>query len=242
VEQLLKKMEAHNTEKTVLVQVIHYKWDNKYAGDCLKKYPDQFEGVCRVDPESNEAADDLSYWIEEYGFRGVRLSPAVGASGEWFTSQDLDPLWRRTQDLQIPMCILTHQERLPDLESWIKKYEDVQVCVDHMAWPALDQKDPVANLLKLAAYPNVFVKISGTWAVSEESYPYGDTHSAVGQIYDTFGPERLMWGTDWPLVENKCGYTGALNMVNKELDFLTDEDREWILAGTVLKLWPFDGS
>jgi predicted TIM-barrel fold metal-dependent hydrolase len=140
------------------------------------------------------------------------------------------------------MCILTHQQRLPDLEVWIKKYGDVQVCVDHMAWPAVDQEKQVPDLLSLSKYPNVFVKISGTWAVSKEPYPYRDTHDAVRRIFEAFGPERIMWGTDWPLVENKCGYTGALNLVRKEFDFLTDEDRKWILSDTILKLWPFNRS
>ena len=83
------------------------------------------------------------------------------------------------------------------------------------------------------------MKISGTWAVSHESYPYRDTHAVVKQVYDAFGPERLMWGTDWPLVEQKCGYTGALDLVKRELAFLNESDREWILGKTVLKLWPF---
>ena len=239
-EQLLEKMAAHGTEKTVLVQVIHYRWDNRYAADCMKRYPDRFEGVCRVDPESPTAADDLSQWVESHGFRGVRLSPAVGPVGDWFTSPDLDALWRRTQALGVPMCILTHQERLPDLERWIQKYGEVQVCVDHMGWPPVDRPEMLENLLRLAQYPEVYVKISGTWAVSKEDYPYRDTHDSVKRIYDVFGPERLMWGTDWPLVERKCGYAGALDMVRKEFAFLTDTDREWILAKTVLKLWPFD--
>ena len=239
-EQLLEQMARHGTEKTVLVQVIHYKWDNRYAGDCLKQYPDRFEGVCRVDPQSPAAADDLSRWVEEYGFRGVRLSPGVGPEGDWFTRADLDALWRRTQELKVPMCILTVQERLPDLERWIRKYEDVQVCVDHMARPSVDDSDGAANLLRLARYPEVYVKISGTWAVSNEKYPYRDTHAVVRQVYDAFGPERLMWGTDWPLVERECGYAGALDLVRREFAFLNDADREWILGTTVLRLWPFD--
>ncbi len=239
VEQLLEVMAAHGTEKTVLVQVIHYKWDNRYAADCMKQYPDQFEGVCRVDPQSPGAADDLSRWVEEHGFRGVRLSPAVDEAGDWFVSPDLDPLWKRTRDLKVPMCILTRLERLPDLENWIRKYEEVQVCIDHMAWPPVDAPEALEALLQLARYPKVYVKISGTWAVSEEDYPYRDTHATVKRIYDTFGPERLMWGTDWPLVQRGCGYTGALDMVRKEFAFLNDEDRAWILGQTVLKLWPF---
>jgi predicted TIM-barrel fold metal-dependent hydrolase len=240
VEQLMAAMAAHGTEKTVLVQVMHYRWDNRYAADCLKRYPDQFEGVCRVNPESPTAADDLSRWAEEYGFRGVRLSPSVDSSGDWFVSPDLDPLWRRTRDLKVPMCILTQLERLPDLERWIQRYEDVQVRIDHMAYPPVDRPEELEKLLRLSRYPQVYVKISGTWAVSKEDYPYRDTHATVKQIYDAFGPERLMWGTDWPLVEQQCGYTGALDLVRKAFTFLSDEDRAWILGKTVLKLWPFD--
>jgi len=239
-EQLLEQMAAHGTEKTVLVQVIHYRWDNRYAADCLKRYPERFEGVCRVDPESPSAADDLARWVEDAGFRGVRLSPAVGPAGDWFTSSRLAALWGRAQSLRVPVCILTHQERLPDLERWVREFPDVQVCVDHMAWPPVDRPDLLGNLLRLAEHPEVFVKISGTWAVSQQPFPYRDTHDAVHRIYDTFGPDRLMWGTDWPLVERKCGYSGALQIVTEELGFLTDEDRTWILGGTVLKLWPFD--
>ena len=240
VEQLLQQMEAHGTEKTVLVQVIHYRWDNRYAGDCLNRYPDRFEGVCRVNPESPQAADDLSRCVEDYGFRGVRLSPGSGPEGDWFVADGQNAIWKRAQELKVPVCILTHLERLTDLEGWIQKYGDVPVCIDHMAWPPVNRPEDLEKLLRLARYPSVFVKISGTWAVSAEAYPYRDTHATVQRIYDTFGPERLMWGTDWPLVQRQCGYTGALDLVRREFSFLNDEDRAWILGETILKLWPFD--
>ena len=241
VEQLLEVMASHGTERTVLVQVMHYRWDNRYAADCLKRHPETFLGVCRVDPESPSAADDLSYWVEEFGFRGVRLSPGVGPEGDWFANSGLEPLWSRAQALGVPVCILTHLDRLPDLEAWIQKYADVQVCVDHMACPRPDDHpEALDRLLRLARYPEVYVKISGTWSLTREDYPYRDTHGKVKRIYDAFGPERLMWGTDWPLVEQQCGYGGALELVRKEWTFLNDRDREWILGRTVLKLWPFD--
>ncbi len=50
-ETLLELMAANGVEKTVLVQVIHYRWDNRYAADAMKRYPDKFMGVCRINPE-----------------------------------------------------------------------------------------------------------------------------------------------------------------------------------------------
>jgi predicted TIM-barrel fold metal-dependent hydrolase len=83
------------------------------------------------------------------------------------------------------------------------------------------------------------VKISHTWSLSKQEYPYRDTHDQVKKVYDAFGPRRLMWGTDWPLVERACGYAKAQAIVREELTFLNEEDKRWILGRTVERLWPF---
>ena len=54
-EMLLDLMKANNVSRTVIIQVIHYKWDNSYLADVLKRYPAQFKGVCRVNPEDPAA-------------------------------------------------------------------------------------------------------------------------------------------------------------------------------------------
>ena len=59
-EMLLELMEANGVERTVLVQVIHYLWDNSYAADAMKRYPDKFMGVCRINPEDPDAPDQLT--------------------------------------------------------------------------------------------------------------------------------------------------------------------------------------
>ena len=78
---LLELMKANGVEKTVIVHVIHYRWDCRYAGDTVKAHRDKFMGVCRVDPQADSAADDLNRWVRDYGFHGVRLSPAAGPAG-----------------------------------------------------------------------------------------------------------------------------------------------------------------
>ena len=55
------------------------------------------------------------------------------------------------------------------------------------------------------------------------------------RLYDAFGPERLMWGTDWPAVEDYCGYGRALALYRDEIKFFNDDDRRWILGETALE-------
>jgi len=238
-EMLLELMAAHGVEKTVLVQVIHYRWDNRYTAHALKTYPDQFMAVCRVNPEDPAAPDHLSEWTEEYGFHGVRLSPAADASGDWFTGPLMDPLFRRAAELGVPMLILTQPGRLPDLAALLERHPELDVVVDHIADCAPDRPDQIQLLLDLARYPRVYVKISHTWSISREAYPWADTHDLVKQVYQAFGGPRIMWATDWPVCLRRATYPQTLSVVRDEMDFFSPEDRDWVLGRTALKLWPF---
>lgn len=235
-EMLLELMKANGVEKTVIIQVIYYRWDNRYLRDVLKRYPGKFQGVARVNPESPAAPDDLSRLVEE-GFRGVRISPAADASGDWIRGPLMPPLWQRCRDLKVPMTVLAPVSRMPDVQPLIEKFPDLTVVIDHMADSPLNQPKELEKLLALKRYPKVFVKVSHTWSLSKQDYPYRDAQAQVKRLYDGFGPRRLMWGTDWPLVENYCGYAKALALVRDEMDFLNDDDRRWMLRGTIEQVW-----
>src|SRR5580693_433692 len=111
-EMLLDLMKANGVSKTVIIQVIHYRYDNRFLAAVLQRYPGTFQGVCRVDPLDPAAPDHLSQ-LTEQGFRGVRLSPAANASGDWFRGPLMPPLWKRCQDLKVPMTVLSPIERMP---------------------------------------------------------------------------------------------------------------------------------
>jgi predicted TIM-barrel fold metal-dependent hydrolase len=213
-EMLLELMRANGVERTVIIQVIYYRWDNRYLADTLKKYPREFRGVARVDPESPRAPDDLSRLVEEQG-------------------------WSRCRQLKVPMTVLAPVTRMPDVALLVEKFPDLTVVIDHMADSPLDQPRELEKLLALARYPLVFVKVSHTWSLSREAYPYADAQAQVKRLYDAFGPKRLMWGTDWPLVEAHCGYAKALELVRDRMSFLNEEDKRWMLGRTVERVWPF---
>ncbi|MBI3666893.1 MAG: amidohydrolase [Acidobacteria bacterium] len=238
-ETLLRLMHANGVSHTVIIQVIYYRWDNTYARDVIRQHQGKFLGVCRVNPQSPGARADLSRLVKEDGFRGVRISPAADAAGDWISGPLMPPLWRRAQELEVPMTVLTSTTRLPEAGRLIERHPALDVVIDHMADCPPGRPAELEKLLALERFPRVYVKISHTWSLSRQPYPYRDTHDQVHKLYDAFGPQRLMWGTDWPLVEGYCGYARALALVRDELKFLNEEDKRWILGQTVERLWPF---
>lgn len=237
-EKLIALMRANGVARTVIIQVIHYKWDNSFLASVLKSYPTLFRGVCRVNPEDPAAPDELSRLTEE-GFRGVRLSPAADATGDWIRGPLMPPLWRRCNELKVPMTLLVPATRLPDLVPLIEANPELAVVIDHMADCPLDRPDLLEHLLDLARFPRVFIKISDMWTLSKQPYPYPDAQDQVKRLMERFSAQRLMWATNWPVSLAQLPYAKIVELYRDHLNFLTREEREAILGGTVQRVWPF---
>jgi L-fuconolactonase len=237
-EALLDLMKANGVARTVIIQVIHYRYDNSYLASVLKRYPTTFQGVCRVDPLDAAAPDHLSR-LTGQGFRGVRLSPSGNASGDWFNGPLMPPLWKRCHDLKAPMTVLAPIQRMPGVGILLEKVPDLTVVIDHMADCPVDQPAELEKLIALQRYPNVFVKISHTWSISKQRYPWLDAQEHVKRLHHAFGPQRLMWATDWPILEDRTSYAKALSVVRDDMSFLSADDKRWMLSRTIERVWPF---
>jgi predicted TIM-barrel fold metal-dependent hydrolase len=237
-ETLLDLMKTNGVSKTVIIQVIHYKYDNRFLASVLKRYPGTFQGVCRVDPLDPAAPDHLSQHTAE-GFRGVRISPAANASGDWFDGPLMPPLWQRCYDLKVPMTVLAPIGRMPRVGLLLEKHPDQLVVIDHMADCPVNEPAELEKLIDLKRYPNVFVKVSHTWSLSKQPYPWLDAQEHVKRLHAAFGPQRLMWATDWPIIEGVSTYDKALKVVRDDMKFLNDDDKRWMLSKTIERVWPF---
>ena len=235
---LLELMKANGVERTVLVQFIGYRWDNRYVLDTIDRYRPFFMGVCRVDPLDDAAPEHLCE-LTEQGFHGVRLSPAGDASGDWIRDGRISRLWKRAQTLKVPLQILAPITRMQDLVPLIEQCPELDVVIDHMADCPIDQPEQLENLIALARYPRVFVKISHMWSISRQPYPWLDAQEFVKRLHAVFGPKRLMWGTDWPVCKQWTTYQETLSAVRDDMKFLNEEDKKWVLSKTVERVWPF---
>ncbi len=236
-DDLIDLLKKNGVRRAVLVQYIKYRWDNSYVAHVMKTFPSLFWGVCRVDPENPESPDQLSYWTEIHGFQGVRLSPQEDMRGDWFRGPFMEPLFKRAATLKIPIVVLTKPIRLGDLARIIDRVPDVNVVIDHFA-DCLNQTDEdLKKLLVLARYPNVYLKLGHISQHSSEIFPWRDTHISLEKIFQTFGAERIMWGSDWPFCLNHMTYAQSLAYVLDGVKFFTAADQEWLTSKTALRIW-----
>jgi L-fuconolactonase len=238
-DALIEVMHRYGVEQTVLVQYIKYKWDNRYVADVLKRYPSLFMGVCRVDPLSPGGADQLSYWTEEQGFKGVRLGYQLDIRRDWLADPLIVPLFRRAATLKVPVIMLVTPPCLPDLASILEQVPDVDVVLDHMADFFNNQNGDLKNLLELSRYPRLYLKLSHIAINSLGGFPWQDTHAVMKQVLQIYGAQRVMWGSDWPFSLSMMTYAQSISHVRDEMKFLTQNEQEWILGKTALQIWPF---
>lgn len=248
VELLIEEMDRFRITHCVLVQTICHAWDNAYLAHCLKKYPDRFRGHGLIDPTDEAVAERLEYWMTEHRLVGMRFSPIYYVNrDEWMTSSAAVELWKKAETLGAIFNFFISTPQLPKLEQMVRQFPAVPVVIDHLARIDLKQSDPLPEfqkLLALAKYPNVYVKVSELSVLSPSAaYPWSDTFAWVKQMYDVFGPDRMLWGTGFPgATREQAGrptLTQELNLIRHEIPFFTADDRTKILGTNAARLWKF---
>jgi predicted TIM-barrel fold metal-dependent hydrolase len=235
VEELVEQMDKIGIEKAVLVQ---YRagvpspgnTDNSYLSNCINNFPSKLVGVCLVDHRKEDAAEKLEYLVKEKGFQGIRLAGRDTSPGS-----DKIAIWEKASELGINVSLSGNITTVKDIA---ENLPDLNLLIEHVGMPYVNGD----RILELAKYDKVYVKFStgGLQGVSKEGYPYLDAQPFFKKVYEIFGPERIMWGSDYPPVEGREGYKKALDFIKEEVDWLSFEDKEWILSKTAMNLWSFE--
>lgn len=242
VEMLLTQMQYNNVEKTVLVQSTTTT-DNSYVIECMRRFPGRFSVVGRVDVESPNALRDLEQ-LHRVGAESLRLR-------NFHRSPGSDPLaiWRKAQDLGMSVSVGGPAEVFASQEfsRLVESLPDLKMVLEHLGGMGIlaigeatrPSESQFRQVLGLARYPNTYIKIHGMGEICPGFFPYKDIPPYVQMAYDAFGPQRMMWGSDYPRVVLREGYRNALRFTMEHLSFCSQEDLEWIFGKTALSLWKF---
>ena len=133
--------------------------------------------------------------------------------------------------------------QLPLLRELARRHPDTQVVIDHLGTaqpfdppPPPEPFADLANVLALAECDNVAIKISGTCTLSHEPFPYPDIWEPLGRVFDAFGFDRCLWGTDWTRAVNLLTYEQGVEAF-RVTDRLSDSERSALMGGSLAKIY-----
>jgi predicted TIM-barrel fold metal-dependent hydrolase len=234
VEDYFSHAKSLDITRAVLIQMSFYGFDNSYMLDTMHAHPGKFSGVAIVDSASahpERAMEDLA----KQGVRGFRISPG-NSPDTWLDTPGMQTMWRIGAKRKLAMCPLVNPKDLVSIDRMCAKNPDTPVVIDHLARIGADGevRDADIRLLSgLSKHRNVNVKVSAFYALGRKAAPYKDLTPLIKRVFEDFGPRRLMWASDCPFqVQDGHTLAGSISLIRDGLPFLSNEDREWLLAKT----------
>ena len=239
-ETLLAECRPEGVSRIVLIQMSFYQFDNSYMLDTMRQHPGLFAGVAVIDENAPNLAHRMKTFYEQ-GVRGFRIYANAKNAAAWERSEGMQTLWREAADTRQSICCLADPDALPALSRLCRQYPETPVVIDHFArigmQGGVDQKQLDA-LLKFADFKETTVKTSAFYALGKKRAPYLDLGPMIRQLRDAFGAKRLMWASDCPFqVEEGHTYRDSIALIRDRLNFLNEEEKEWILRRTAERVF-----
>lgn len=239
--EAIAEMDAAGVDRAVIVPPTWVGENNATALEAAEAYPGRFAVMGRFDIDARDREEQLAHWLEQPHMLGLRVTFLAKPRWDQLEDGSLDWFWTACERHAIPLMVLftgMPAKALPIAE----RHPGLTLILDHMAL-RLDRRGPdafadIEVLESLARFPGVCVKVSSVPNFSAEPYPHVDVHPYLRRLYGAYGPQRLFWGSD--VTRLTGAYRDCVRLFSEALDFLTQEDREWILGRALAERlgWP----
>jgi L-fuconolactonase len=241
-DEMVAAMDAVGVDGALLVSPFAmYRYDASYALEVYAAHPTRFGLIKPVDPSDPGVAETIADWAATKGTVGIRIMMRDGVSTD-AADPGLNRVLAEGARHGLPVNILCWG-RLEQAGLLAARNPDTQVVIDHIGLqqPFEPPAPPapwsgVPKLLALAAHKNITVKISGACTLSHEAFPYKDIWDPLARIFDAFGFDRCMWGTDWTRATGLLTYEQGVEAF-RATDRLSDGDRAKLMGETLKRVY-----
>ena len=240
-DDMVAAMDALGVDGALLISPFSmYRYDASYALEVYAKHPGRFGLIRPFDPQSETIDDDVAEWTGTPGVVGARIM----LTAQPFEADDpgLNRILAAGATAGVPVNVMC-SGNLPLFGELARRNPDTQMVIDHLglAQPPAPPVPPepfadLATVLSLAEYDNVAIKISGAGTLSHEPFPYPDIWEPLRRIFDAFGFERCLWGTDWTRAVNLLTYEQGVEAF-RVTDQLSDAERSALMGGSLAKIY-----
>ena len=252
IDTAIAAMDAVGVDSAILIIAATYRerlangtfmYDNSYGEEGATKYPGRLMNVTHLDHRLPDVAERVAAVRKHPGTLGIRVvigrQPNEGV--DQLRAGEYERLFTAAERNDVPIMLFVN-EQIP-AAGWIAEaHPNLPIIIHHIGipLPPLMTPDPdpwqrLPQVLALAAYPNIAIKISRAPTISRTGFPFSDLWPNLHKIIEAFTPDRILWGTDITTCRGFCTYAEALHYI-KYTNELSETDKAKILGGT-LRTW-----
>ena len=241
-DEMVAAMDAVGVDGAIFISAFGlYQYDGSYAVEVQRAHPDRFAIVKPVNPDDPAVADVIAEWKRVPGAVGVRIMlPAETKRAA--DDPGLDRIARAAGRLDLPVNILCWGN-LEVGTALIDRHPGTRFIIDHLGimQPRVPPAPPepwadLPKVLELAKRPNAVIKVSGACTLSHRPYPFDDIWDPLARVFEAWGFERCLWGTDWTRAFAVVNYEQAVTPF-RVTDRLNAGERAMLMGGACARAY-----
>ena len=240
--EMVAAMDSVGVNGAILVSAFSlYRYNASYAVEVRNAYPGRFGLVKPVDPSDPAVAEVIATWKQTPGAVGIRIM----MTREWVGDKSdpgLDLISRESVRHDFPVNLLCW-DNLDAGIALIDRHPDARFIIDHLGilQPQTPPAPPkpwaeLSKVLELASRENALIKISGACTLSNVGYPFPDIWDPLARVFDAWGLDRCLWGTDWTRALAVVDYEQAVEPF-RLTDRLTESERATLMGGACARAY-----
>jgi L-fuconolactonase len=241
-DEMIAAMDEVGVDGAIFISAFGlYRFDGSYAVEVQKAHSNRLAIVKPVDPDDLAVADVIADWKKTPGAVGIRIM-LPKESGREASDPGLDRILQAAARIDFPVNIL-FWDNLDVGTALIDRHPNTRFIIDHLGilQPRVPPAPPepwadLPKVLELARRPNAVIKVSGACTLSKQPYPFADIWDPLARVFDAWGFERCLWGTDWTRAFAVVNYEQAVRPF-LETDRLNDAERAMLMGGACAKAY-----
>jgi L-fuconolactonase len=241
LDDLAPLLERAGVTSTVLVQAAPTLAETEFLLAVATQSKRRVRGVVGwADLAAPDAIETLSRLARNPLLKSIRPMLQDLRDPDWILRADVDRALSALPSLGLRFDALVRPAQLPALLRMLERHPELSVVVDHGAKPpiAANARQPWADLLgTIASHPRVCCKLSGLVTEAPRNWTAEMLQPWVDHLLACFGPARLMWGSDWPVVDLAGGYARWLEATDLLLGALDFAERDAVLGGNAVHFY-----
>ena len=234
-------IQSVGVDRTIFVQTQHNVAESRWVLG-MAEQNDFIAGVVGwVDLASEHCEEQLLEFKDHPKFVGIRHVTQDEPDDDFIIRDDVIRGLKVLQQHNVPFDLLFYVKHLHHAATLAEQLPDLPMVIDHLAKPQIkDHRTDnwIDNFKNASQYPNIYCKLSGMITEADwKNWKPEDLRPYVETAIEAFGPERCMFGSDWPVCELAGTYEQVYNALVDVVGPIGDSERERIFGGTAAEFY-----